>query len=299
MSSENSLTKTKPQVHVVYGPTASGKTALAIQVAQELNGELINADSRQIYKGMDIGTNKGKLTAIADSDAYLMENSQIIGWLFNLVDPDSDFNVSDFQKLAYAKIADILARGKTPILVGGTGLYINAVVKSLDMQNVELNPKLRAELDSMSTQDLQLMLIDIDDSKFEAMNNSDQNNPRRLVRALEIVLGQKSQLSEMKDIAATNYEYIFKTPEWEREALFSKINTRVEEMFANGLVAETETLVSRGFKETRPLQSIGYKEVLQFLDQEISLEEAIALTKIAHRNYAKRQITWFKKFGQD
>lgn len=272
-------------VYIVYGPTASGKTAMALKLAQELNGELINADSRQVYIGMDIGTNKEKLP------------EGVVGWLFDLVNPDSDFNVSDWQKLTYQKIDDILARGKTPILVGGTGLYIRAIVENLNMADVSESSELRNKLNNMTTQDLQLFLIDTDDAKFEEMNNSDQNNPRRLVRAIEIAIGKGvQQKSEPK--AEQKYHFIFKQPDWEKEDLFAKIDARVDAMFENGLVEEVKLLVANGYEDTRALQGIGYKEVMDYLNDETSLDQAIALVKLAHRNYAKRQMTWFKKFIQ-
>jgi tRNA dimethylallyltransferase len=283
-------------VYIVYGPTACGKTDLAIRLAKELNGELINADSRQIYKGMDIGTNKGELTPVKyKAGAFEFENSGIIGWLFNLVNPDQNFNVSDWQKLAYSKVDDILARGKTPILVGGTGLYLRALVENLDMQDVSENSVLRKKLNEMTTQDLQLFLIDTDDSKFEAMNNSDQNNPRRLVRAIEIALGRGNRQKAGQETMA-KYNFVFKQPEWEKESLFTKIDARVDKMFAGGLIDEVKNLIASGYKNTRALSGIGYKEVINYLDKKISLEEAIRLTRTAHRNYAKRQITWFNKF---
>lgn len=336
----------KSQLIVIAGPTASGKTAFAIKLARKIGGELVNADSRQVYKFMDIGTNKGelkkldgkqhlevvklsvqktKLSNTSDTKSlkdkeiypYDIEESGVIGWLFNIVKPDEEFNVSDYQVLALEVIKNINSRGKVAILVGGTGLYIDAVIKNYKIKDVPPNLQLRKELQGYSVEQLQRKLKRQDNALFTRLNNSEKSNPRRLIRMIEktvcvnvgsesfsktgfgrtnekVGVDTKHEVGPKKNVeAALEHEFLYL--DIPRAKLYDRINQRAEEMFAQGFVEEVENLIKKGYKSTKPMQGIGYREVLAYLDGEITMEECIEKTKQAHRNYAKRQITWFKK----
>lgn len=293
----------KTKVIIIAGPTASGKTNLAIKLAQELNGELINADSRQLYHGLDVGTNKGLLTATGEFiqnnevklQAYELEQSGIKGWLFNFLNPDESFDVNRFREYCLDLIERIVNKDKLPIIVGGTGLYIDALLKNYRLNDVKPDPKLRAELNLLSTPTLFTKLQELDEDKAASLNNSDRNNPHRLIRAIEIALGGNNETWVQQEV--TN-EYLLIYPKYEKEHLYEKINKRVPQMFDEGMITETVKAISTGYKDTEVLNGIGYKEVQQMLRGEITQEQAITLTAQAHRNYAKRQITWFEGEGR-
>lgn len=260
---------------IICGPTSSGKTNFAIKLAKELNGELVNADSRQIYKYLDIGTNKTK-DVIDEIPIHLL----------SFLNPDQRFSVFDFKKLAEETIDSIIAEGKQPILVGGTGLYIDSIVKNYQPEvNIEGSAK-REALEKLSTEELQAIASDM--NLLESLNESDRQNPRRLIRVIE--KGGNQNGSEI-----SKYQIEMYYPKFEWEDLKLKIENRVEQMFLEGIVEETQKVLSMGFPEDSiALQGIGYKEVLRHIHQEIPLSECIELVKIAHRQYAKRQITWFE-----
>ncbi len=274
----------KNKVYVIYGPTASGKTRMAINLAKKINGEIINADSRQVYKYMNIGTNKESLDGIK-------------GWLFDITTPDKQISLEQYQKLAYEAIEKIIKKGKTPIVVGGTGLYITAITKGYSMPEISPNEKLRKQLNELNVAALQKRLIKLNKEKFENLNESDKNNPRRLIRLIEIEKSKKSSETPVTKPFTPPYKFIFKQPRYKKEILFKKINKRVDEMFTKGLLREVKALVKRGYsKDLEVMKGMGYKEVSQFLNGDISLEEAKDKIKIAHRQYVKRQETWFKKY---
>lgn len=267
------------KVYVIYGPTASGKTKLAIDLAKKLDGEIINADSRQIYQGMDIGTAKEIPNGVKSH-------------LFDITAPDKQLSLAQYQKLAYKAMQDILTRGKTPILVGGTGLYIDSLVKGYSIPQVAPNPRLRNKLEKFSIKKLQEELKKLEPDKLKAMNNSDSNNPRRLIRAIEVAK------SSYKKVPGYNkdFQVIFRRPKVSWPELEESIDKRVEQMFKDGLIKETQKLVKKYGKDIEPLRGMGYKEVIDYLDGKITLGEAKKLIKTAHRQYAKRQETWFKKY---
>jgi tRNA dimethylallyltransferase len=230
---------------------------------------------------MDVGTNKEDLQSIP-------------GHLFDIATPDRQLSLSEYQRLAYEAITDIVSRGKNPILVGGTGLYLNAVINGYLIPEVEPDLKLREKLNKLSVKELQDTLIKINKQKFESLNDSDKNNPRRLIRAIE-----KAQVPEIEqqENKLKDFEIILIKPEYDKDELFEKINRRVEEMFDLGLVDEVKELLSMGYsKDLEVMKGMGYKEVIDYLDGEISLEEAKKLIKTAHKQYVKRQETWFKKY---
>lgn len=296
------MNRKKPNLIVVAGPTASGKTAYAINLAKKLNGEIVNADSRQIYKFMDIGTNKGSIRKAGNLDKlliddreivpYELENSEVLGWLFDIVTPDEEFSVSDYQKLAREIIDNINSRGKVALLVGGTGLYIDAVVRNYQI-STEPNTKLREELQKLTTGELQDIVNRENPQLFVNLNNSEKNNPRRLVRMIE---KSRSETIDLSQSVGEELEHEYVYIDLPKEELYDKINKRAEEMFTQGFVEEVKQLIEKGYQNTRPLQGIGYREIVSYLSGKLSLEECIEKIKQAHRNYAKRQITWFKKY---
>ncbi len=271
----------KKKLYVIYGPTASGKTSMAVRLAREIGGEIINADSRQVYNYMDIGTNKEDLQGIP-------------GHLFDITTPDKQLSLADYQRLAYKAIHDITDRGKNPILVGGTGLYLSAVISRYKIPEIEPDLKLREELNGLSVEELQERLTKINKEKLEALNDSDRKNPRRLIRAIE-----KSQIKEesKKENELKDFEIFLIKPKYEKEELFEKIDKRVDQMFEQGFVDEVKKLLKMGYsKDLEVMKGMGYKEIIQYLNGEVTLEEAKELIKIAHKQYVKRQETWFKKY---
>lgn len=286
------------------GPTASGKTDLAIKLAQEFNGEIINADSRQIYSGLDVGTNKGLLTTTnyhsfingTDLQGFELEKSGVIGWLFSFLKPNEVFDVNQFQDYTNQLIEIITASGKLPIICGGTGLYIDALVKGYKLNSTKPNLEIREQLNKLDTPTLFAKLTELDKEKALSLNNSDKHNPHRLIRAIEVAMDKESEVKQ--ENAEVVNEYLILYPKFEKEDLYAKIDKRVPEMFAEGMVTETKIAIENGYADTEVLNGIGYKEVQQMLNNKIDEQTAIDLTAQAHRNYAKRQITWFEGKGR-
>lgn len=274
--------QTKDRLIIIAGPTASGKTDLAINLAKKINGEIINADSRSIYRGMDIGTGKPTKN----------EMSEIPHHLFDIKNPDEGFSVAEFKKLANKKIADIQSKGKVPIIVGGTGLYIDALVYNFDLREEEKDNRLRKQLEKKSADKLFDELLKKDP---ETAKEIDPKNKRRLIRALEIYkLTGKSKSSQDKRNPLPDNVYYFAI-DIDREKLYKKINERVAQMFGTGLLNETEKILKKYSTDIPIMQTMGYRESIQNINKEITLEEAISKTQQAHRNLAKRQMTWFKR----
>lgn len=270
---------------VVTGPTASGKTSLAIALAQRFNGEIISADSAQIYRKMDIGTNK----------VGVKERALIPHHLLDILNPDQPFSMADYKRAAEKVIEELLRRGKLPILCGGTGLYINAVTQNYDLPLAPPNPALREQIQNWLEQEgpegLHRRLQTLDP---EAAAQIHPNNLRYVERALEIVLQTKTQ-----KVAATAHPKVTSfsiAVDWPREELYQKINNRVDELLELGLLNEIKSLLAEGYDPKLPaMQAIGYKEYIPYLKGEATLEECKELHKQFTRNYAKRQLTWFRK----
>ncbi len=298
-----------PKTIIIGGPTASGKTGLALQVSKYYDSELINADSRQVYKYFNIGTNKGDIQRIPEQKRIsgflipkVLIEDRVEGWLFDFLEPTADFNLNDYQILANEISTDIQIRGKFPVIVGGTGLYIDALINGYEL-NTPPDTKLREELNNLSVEELQSKL-ESTDFDLENLNNSDRNNPVRLIRLIEKSTNKPKslnadQLTSLKANKLISQEAkILLYPEFDREDLMTKINERVQAMFDQGLVEEVEELLNKGHKDTKPMQGIGYKETVRYLDGEIDKKKCIELIQIAHRQYAKRQITWFESPGR-
>lgn len=270
----------------IGGPTGSGKTDIAVKIAKEVDGELINADSRQIYKLLNIGTNKGEINEL-NGQKYI---DGVPIHLIDIISPNERFSVFQFKEMAIKQIDKILNKERVPIIVGGTGLYIDSIIKDYQpsADNTEFNT---SELEAKTTAELQDLLIKVNPSKYESLNSSDKNNKRRLIRSII----KKEAVLPLED---TKYEYIFLYPDYLWNLLDKRIADRVELMFKNGLVNEVKDVLKLFPKESIALQGTGYKEVLKYLEGEIDLQECINLVKISHRQYAKRQITWFEGIGR-
>lgn len=279
----------KEKILVICGPTASGKNDLAYQILDEYEGEIINADSRQVYKHFDIGTNKGN-HEILDNGKVMLEH-KYIGNLYSFLEPTEDFSIYEYQKLAKEKINQLISDQKLPILLGGTGLYIDSLVKGYILD--ENNYSNREELNKLKLQEL-LKIIDTEEIDISKLNNSDRNNPVRLIRIIE----RSRQGNINKELTGPEFNFTIFYPDFDREELYEKINNRVEKMFDEGFIDEVKKLKKMGYEKTKPFLGIGYKEVNEYLEGSITLDEAKERMKISHRNYAKRQITWFEGEGR-
>jgi len=273
----------KPKVIAIVGPTASGKTKMSIDLAKQIDGEVVSADSRYVYKGFDI----------ASAKPTMEERDGVPHHLIDIVEPEFDYSVADFYDDAKKAIYDIISRGKTPIVAGGTGLYFRVLLENYDLPRVEANPELRAELDLREKEDLLEELRKSDEKTYEKLKDS---NKRRIVRALEVskILGKPfSELSKEKE---PEFDVEWKMPYVEsREILYDRINRRVDLMVEQGLVEETKSLLAKHGRIKNFVCTIGYQEILTYLDGESTLEEALDKLKQHSRNYAKRQLTWFRR----
>lgn len=275
---EHLKTAKKPLI-VILGGTASGKTALSIKIAKEFDGEVISTDSRQVYKYMDIGT--AKVTE--------EEMEGIPHYMIDVVSPDEEFSLADFVQKAKDHIADIQKRGKVPILAGGTGLYTRAICDNFDIPRVPPNPELRAELEKLDTDSLHNKLKDLDPDAAERIH---PNNRRYVIRAIELAKSDKIQPQNGKP----EYDVLKFGIEWDRDLLYKRINERSAIQIKNGLIEETQSLIDKGFDSKLPsMSSLGYPEMLKYINKELPLDEALTLLQQNTRHYAKRQITWFKK----
>lgn len=270
---------------VVAGPTAVGKTTYAIELARRLDGEIVSADSRQIYRQMDIGTAK----------PTPQEQAAVRHHVIDVVDPDESFTLAEYQAAAYAAIDDIFSRGKQPLLVGGTGLYIRAVVEGLRLPPVPPNPDLRRELEAQDGAALYARLLELDPA---AAARIDPRNVRRMIRALEVCLGTGRRFSELGQACPPAYPIEMTLLTMERKKLYARIDARVDGMIERGLVAETRRLAARGYGWELPSMSgLGYKQIGEYLRGEVSLEAAIANIKYATHGFVRRQYVWFRKFN--
>ena len=271
------------KVIAIVGPTASGKTKMAIEMAQKLDTEIISADSRLVYKGFDIGTAKP-----TKEEQLLVKHHMI-----DVVEPEYDFSVADFADGASKVISELHAKNKVPIVVGGTGLYFRILLENYDMPRVEANPQLRAELENLSNEELFEKLSNIDKISAEKIH---QNNRVRVIRALEVSLTTGKPFSSIKGVKENKYDVEWVFPEIEsREILYNRINIRVDMMIKDGLVDETKNLLLKHGRIKNLVNTIEYQEIIQYLDGNISIENAIEQIKQNTRRYAKRQLTWFRR----
>ncbi len=295
------ITKRK-KLLVICGPTATGKTSLGIKIAKNLGGEIVSADSRQVYIGMDIGTGKDlpKNSSFKNNNTklggyYLVEGVRV--WGYDFVRPTQEFSVAQYSKIAGKILEDIWGRGKLPILVGGTGLYIKAIVDGIETTGVPKSSKLRLLLSDLSPKELYERLAQISPIKAASMNSSDRANPRRLVRAIEVADWEtrKRRKAALKKKRLAD-EVLMVGLQLPMESLCKKIETRVKNRLKMGFEEEVKSLIAkRGFKNSQAMTSLGYQEWQNYLNGKISKKEAISLWTRGECKYAKRQMTWFKK----
>jgi tRNA dimethylallyltransferase len=276
------------KVIVIVGPTCSGKTRLGIHLAGQISGEIISADSRQVYKYLNIGTAKPTQSELKKAKHYFISQLK----------PDEDFNVSKFEKEALKLIENISSIGKQPIVVGGTGLYVKALIDGI-FDTVDKDEEYRKELLTLKikfgNQYLYDKLFKLDPESASKMQPS---NWKRVIRALEVyhLTGEKIGVHQKKYERKIIYDFIQYGLNWDRKILYNNIETRVDEMIKAGLVFEVENILKKDYnKNLNSLNTVGYKEIISYLDNEISLERAIELIKRNTRRYAKRQMTWFRK----
>ena len=276
----------KPKIIIICGPTASGKTDLAVQVAKLLNSEVVSADSMYIYKGLNIGTAKPTIDEMQGVKHHLID----------VIDAKDKFSVSDYKALAQPIIDNLIRQGKIPVICGGTGFYINSILYDLSYGNGNENTEIREKYKELSQKfGNQYVYERLKEVDLETANKLHFNDLKRVIRALEIY-HNGCKKSDIKDDFVSKYDYYAYSIEHQRENLYSRINLRVDKMVENGLITEIENLLSNGVnKDCQCMQAIGYKEILDYFAGNIDLQSAIELIKLNSRHYAKRQITFFKK----
>jgi len=279
------MTEKKIKILVIGGPTGSGKSDLAVRLAEQVGGEIVNADSMQIYRGMDIGTAKPSAE----------ERARVPHHLLDIISPEQNFTASDFRREAAAAIADIKSRGMKPIVVGGTGLYIRALLEGL-VDSPTGDPELRKQFAEVPGEELLQRLFLVDPDTASRLH---QNDRVRITRALEVFSQTGRPISAFRSehaFSGAYYDALKMAIKVERQELYGRIDRRVEQMLRDGLVEEVRSLVASGYNlEMKSMRSIGYKEIFAHLAGEITLDEAVTLIKRDSRRYAKRQMTWFSK----
>ena len=273
------------RVIAVVGATASGKTSYAIELAKKINGEIISADSRLVYKGMDIGTAKPTIDEMQEIPHYMID----------VVEPEYNYSVGLYVKETKKYITDIISRGKVPIVVGGTGLYFRVLLENYDLPDVKPDYELRKELSSYSYEELLEMLTKLDE---KAANSVEKNDKKKLIRYIEIIKLAGKPLDLVRGVKEKEFNVEWVGLNFPREILYDRINKRVDLMIEQGLIDETKKLLQKHGRISNITDTIGYREVLSYLDGELSLDEAKDKLKQNTRNYAKRQLTWFRKNEQ-
>jgi tRNA dimethylallyltransferase len=278
----------EPLAVVVLGPTASGKTDLSLAIARHFNGEIVNCDSVALYREFEIGTAKPTAS----------ERARVPHHLLDIVDPAGDVTAGEYARQARQVLREIAARGRLPIVSGGTGLYLRALLEGLFLgpqRSEDLRERLRARAQKRGSEHLHRILRRLDPS---AAGRIHANDTPKVIRAIEVCLGSRRPMTELwqegrEPLRSFRILRLGLNPE--RAALYTRINQRAAKMFDDGLVAETERLLAKYGELARPLASLGYRQALQFLRGEITRQQALEAAQQAHRNYAKRQITWFRR----
>ncbi len=282
-----------PKLITIGGPTASGKTEIAIKLAKQFQGEIISADSRSIYKELNIGTAKPDLKKQNGLYTY----KSIPHYLVNIVSPDQKFSVAQFKPKAVLKIKEILKRNKTPFLVGGTGLYIKSVVENYSFPGIAADKKLRKKLKNIQKKKgLKFLWKRLKKLDPKANKVVDKKNPRRVIRALEVCLKKGKPYSKTRAKKEPNFESLQLGIKLAKKKIDKKINKRVEKMIKLGLIKEVKELVKKyGYDNIVLNNTIGYQEIIPYLKNEISKEKAIENIKTNTKQYSRRQLTWFKQ----
>ena len=272
------MTENLNRVIAVVGATASGKTSYSIELAKKVNGEIISADSRLVYKNFNIATAKPTIEERCDIPHYMID----------IVEPYEDYSVGLYVEDAKKCIRDILSRGKCPIIVGGTGLYLNALLMNYDFPKVKPDYELRKRFEA--DVDIYEKLLALDS---EYASKVERNDRKKIIRALEVITLTGKKISQTKNESEFDVEWIGLN--YPREELYDRINRRVDIMLESGLVEETKCLLEKYGRIDNLLYTIGYQEVISYLDGELPLTEAIDMLKQNTRRYAKRQLTWFRR----
>lgn len=274
---------------IIVGPTASGKSVLGIKLAKALKGEIISGDSMQVYKYMDIGTAK------VPPD----EREGVPHHLIDILEPFEKYSVALFQKEAKRLITDINHKGNVPIIVGGTGLYIRSIIDPYDFSDFSFDLNYRIELEEIASQKGgEYLYKELEKIDSVASSKIHPNDLRRIIRALEVYKHTGKPISyywERGREKPSQYSFLYYGLNMDRNLLYQRINERVDQMMARGLVDEVKKLLKMGFRESTAMQALGYKEIVWYLDGKISLDEAIYLIKRDTRRFAKRQLTWFRR----
>lgn len=270
----------KNKVIAIVGATASGKTAYAVELAKQIDGEIISADSRLVYKGFDIGTAKPTID----------EREGIVHYMIDVVEPDFNYSAGLYAKEAKSCINDILSRGKTPIIAGGTGLYLNILLNNYDLPEIEPDWELRKNLEKLSYDELAQMLYELDKDAFV-----EKNDKKKVIRYIEIIKSTGKPLNRSRGMNDIQYDVEWIGLNFPREVLYDRINKRVDLMIEQGLVEETKNLLEKYGRIPNIVDTIGYREIILAFDGIMSLSEAVEKLKQNTRNYAKRQLTWFRK----
>ncbi|MCI8700085.1 MAG: tRNA (adenosine(37)-N6)-dimethylallyltransferase MiaA [Clostridia bacterium] len=279
----------KPKVIVICGPTASGKTALSIELAKKIDGEIVSADSMQIYKDMNIGTAK------PEDD----EKQGIKHYLMDYISPQQRYSVAQFKNDATKAIEEIIEKGKTPIVVGGTGLYIDSLIYGIEYNDIKIDEDYRKKLERIiETQGLEALYNKANEIDSQAMKKISPNDQKRIIRVLEIYHATGKTKTEQEEESRKNevkYNYKVFALNMDREKLYERINKRVDIMIEKGLIQEVDNLQRKYNEFPTAMQGLGYKEVVDYLQGEYTQEEMIEKIKMESRRYAKRQLTWFRK----
>ena len=283
---------TKSKVIVICGPTASGKTALSIELAKQINGEIISADSMQIYKDMNIGTAKPTEE----------EKQGIQHYLIDIISPEQRYSVADYKIEAKKAIKEIIKKGKVPIIVGGTGLYIDSLIYEIEYPNIEFDEEYRKELEKqVKEKGLSQLYEQAKKIDPEAIKKISENDEKRILRILEIYHAtgkNKTEVEKESRKKEVEYDYKVYAIEWDRQVLYDRINKRVDIMIKSGLVDEVKRILEKYHKFPTAMQGLGYKEVVEFLEGKITEGKMVEKIKMETRRYAKRQLTWFRKNKQ-
>lgn len=279
----------KKTIYVIGGPTASGKSKLAVELAKKINGEIISADSMQVYKDMNIGTAKINTEEMCGIKHYLID----------IISPEKRYSVSNFKKDAEKAIETILNKEKTPIIVGGTGLYIDSLIYGIEFQDEKIDEEYREKLNKIAEeQGLENLYNQAQEIDPEAMKKISKNDKKRIIRVLEIYHKTGKTKTELeKESRKVNLEYNYKVYAitMDREKLYKRINNRVDEMIQKGLIDEVKEILEKYNHFPTAMQGLGYKEVVEFLENKTTENEMIEKIKKETRHYAKRQLTWFRK----
>lgn len=289
----------RQKIIAIVGPTASGKTKLSIELAKKFNGEIVSADSRQIYRGMDIGTAKPSYDIVSRKYYDLRCRNishRISHYLISIKNPNERYTVAEYKKDALKAIHKILQRSKLPILVGGTGLYVDTIAENLEIPEVKPNKALRAKLDTRIKQyGLRKIYEELIKLDPEATQFIDPNNPRRVIRALEVALITKKPFSKQRRKGELLFDVLKIGIDIPQEKLKQRIDKRVQKMIKDGLIEEVKRLVKKYGVSQPAFDAIGYREIIDYLGKKTSLKEAVEKIKVNTSRYAKRQMTWFKR----